>query len=353
MKSYKEVAADVLQRSEIMIAERRKRRSAWLKAGSGAVCLVLIALLGFVIWQKPDANPFPPNGEVQFSEPLKGAMAEDNTLYKVAVYVYKDQKAGKADLQKERDRLQTEGYSVDLREDHILLYATKGQLTDFSSSDEYGYSVQISEDLGGRPKYYTRAAIAAALMARLSGKSADEELLETVLLPTSLGIRLPHIDGTRILSETLLRESMFYDDFWEELSAHGLSRKEMEAMTYGEYNQLHDGWVIGEAEQAEIANEPYFAGRDPSTVVWWEYDVFQKSKYESRFNEEELAELARRGIREDDASWLLKKEYYFDTEAFLAESDAVLREKIRQYYQLALYMEFDEETAEAIIAAAA
>lgn len=52
MKDYKEVAADVFQRSEIIIADNRRRNNNIRKAGSMTVCFCLVILLGASAWQR-------------------------------------------------------------------------------------------------------------------------------------------------------------------------------------------------------------------------------------------------------------------------------------------------------------
>lgn len=51
MKDYKEVAADVFQRSEKIIADNRKRKNKFMKVGSMTVCFCLIALLSVGVWK--------------------------------------------------------------------------------------------------------------------------------------------------------------------------------------------------------------------------------------------------------------------------------------------------------------
>lgn len=51
MKDYREVADDVFQRSEKIIADNRRRKNKIMKAGSMTVCFCLIALLGVGVWQ--------------------------------------------------------------------------------------------------------------------------------------------------------------------------------------------------------------------------------------------------------------------------------------------------------------
>lgn len=51
MKNYKEVADDVFQRSEKIIADNRKRKNKIMKVGSMTACFCLIALLGVGVWQ--------------------------------------------------------------------------------------------------------------------------------------------------------------------------------------------------------------------------------------------------------------------------------------------------------------
>lgn len=51
MKDYKEVAADVFQRSEIIIADNRRRNNNIRKAGSMTACFCLVILLGASAWQ--------------------------------------------------------------------------------------------------------------------------------------------------------------------------------------------------------------------------------------------------------------------------------------------------------------
>lgn len=51
MKDYKEVAADVFQRSEKIIADNRKRKNKFIKVGSMTVCFCLIALLSVGVWK--------------------------------------------------------------------------------------------------------------------------------------------------------------------------------------------------------------------------------------------------------------------------------------------------------------
>lgn len=51
MMDYREVAADVFQRSEKIIADNRRRKNKIMKAGSMTVCFCLIALLGVGVWQ--------------------------------------------------------------------------------------------------------------------------------------------------------------------------------------------------------------------------------------------------------------------------------------------------------------
>ncbi len=51
MKDYREVAEDVFQRSEKIIADNRRRKKKIIKVGSVTVCSCLIALLGVGVWQ--------------------------------------------------------------------------------------------------------------------------------------------------------------------------------------------------------------------------------------------------------------------------------------------------------------
>ena len=51
MKDYKEVADDVFQRSEKIIADNRRKEKKIMKVGSMTACFCLIALLGVGIWQ--------------------------------------------------------------------------------------------------------------------------------------------------------------------------------------------------------------------------------------------------------------------------------------------------------------
>lgn len=384
MKNYKEVADDVLRRSAVIIVDRRRKRRSRIRIGSGAVCLCLIALLGFGIWSDrqpprtvissygdgPETNQYaaPENGTIQFSDPLKSALAEyeDSVLYKVIISIYKDQQSDMDGIQEERDRLIEWCVDAGIESGdgwgpYITLYLTKEQLMDFAANDQYGYVVRLyaEQSTDGRPKYYTRAEISEALIAYLSGEKADEELLEAVLMPTSMEIRLPKLNVTWIYDETPLQDVRYSESYYEDLYAHGVSLEEAENMTVGDYTRLHDGWTIGQEEQENIAEESYFEGRDLSTVTWWEYNAYLNSRKKSNdhYSEEELAELTRRGVLEGDAE-MLWRSYFSDPEIFspaeavLAESDAVLKEKLEKYYRAILYQTFGEETANAIIAAA-
>lgn len=51
MKDYREVADDVFQRSEKIIADNRRRKNKIMKVGSMTACLCLIVLLGVRAWQ--------------------------------------------------------------------------------------------------------------------------------------------------------------------------------------------------------------------------------------------------------------------------------------------------------------
>lgn len=186
---------------------------------------------------------------------------------------------------------------------------------------------------------YTREEIKAGL-ARYERTGKTNDVTDAVLLPASLGIETPNLDPAKVLNDTPLKEYGGREEFYAELRAHGYDDPNMENMPYWQYEQLSDHWLL-EQEMIDLlaATNPELADRDLSQWTNGMYREFNAQRNQQQlaahFTAEQLEELEKRNIQLADLQILLR-EYYFQPELILAESDETLKAALEGWYETKL-----------------
>ncbi len=186
---------------------------------------------------------------------------------------------------------------------------------------------------------YTREEVKMGL-ARYERTGKPNAITEAVLLPASLGIEIPNLDPAKVLNDTPLKEYGGREDFYAELRAHGYDDPNMENMPYWQYEQLSSHWLL-DREMAELlaATNPELADRDLSQWTMGMYREFNdqrnRQSIEAYFTAEQLAELNARNIRPEDLQPLLR-DYYFQADLILAQSDDALKTALEGWYETKL-----------------
>lgn len=173
----------------------------------------------------------------------------------------------------------------------------------------------------------------------------NKKIIESVMLPTSMDIKFPNIDTSKIIpiSSPLISTLKEKDTFFEELKNHGITDTDM---TLAEYRAIESLWPMGDYEiQSTKALYPELANVDVSD--WTKHDFEEYSKEQDakslkeRFTDEQLAELERRGIQVADTFYLFKE--YHSIENFLSKPDEELKEVIEGYYRISFSLTMGEE----------
>ncbi|MBQ8894708.1 MAG: hypothetical protein IJ043_09930 [Clostridia bacterium] len=197
---------------------------------------------------------------------------------------------------------------------------------------------QESLDRAAASVGYTREVVKTALMEyERTGRMGT--VAHDVLLPTSMGIKIPNLDPSKVLNETPLSSYGNREAFYEALRSHGYDDPDMENMPYWQYEQLESNWLLDSETAAYLlASNPELADRDISHWTYGDYNRFNDQKeteiLAAWFTAEQLEELEARGIRIEDTRTLLKE--FHQPETILAQSDATLKALLEDYYEIKL-----------------
>ena len=168
----------------------------------------------------------------------------------------------------------------------------------------------------------------------LESVGIGSEILDDVLLPASMDIKVPNIDMDKVAKNTSI--TTLSGEFYDALIEHGYSDEGIKDMTLSQYEEIEASWLLSD-EMIELLMRGYpeLENSDLRSWTYGQYEDFYKAKYNedlaARFTEEQLQELDDRGILIADTFYLFKE--FHDPATMLAQSDAVLKQTIETYYQ--------------------
>ena len=185
---------------------------------------------------------------------------------------------------------------------------------------------------------YTREEIKTALL-QYERSGEKNAVVMDILLPSSMGIKIPNLNPAKVLNETPLKEYGNRADFYAALRAHGYDDPDMENMPYWQHEQLESNWLLDPSIAASLAvSNPELADRDLSNWTYGDYTRFNEQKEADHlaalFTPEQLTELEQRGIRIEDTRPLLKT--FYQTDTILEQSDETLRSILEDWYETKL-----------------
>ncbi len=173
-------------------------------------------------------------------------------------------------------------------------------------------------------------ALNAASLLSSASTPSDNAILNDVLMPTSMGIDIPHIDPSKIIQSVDVYT--LDSSFAEELEAHGIHAT---SMTYSEYEALESTWTIP-SDLIESVKVCYPELQDADLTEWTYGD------YKDYCSTSDRARLLD-SLTDDDISWLneksiqisdldiLFKEYY-TLENVMLQSDEELQSTLETAY---------------------
>lgn len=197
---------------------------------------------------------------------------------------------------------------------------------------------------------YTAEDIADALLNAAPG-AAEQEVLDAVLLPTSLGITLPKLNIKKVWGhrEVLLSNYTNAEVFLQELKDQGYAEIDPTAMSYQEYRLLEKSWPLSDEELLQLGD---YTG-DEDITQWTKGDLLayeEQQEWEALLatvTEEQKAALNARNILLEDLQILLEE--YPDVETVLQKNDAELKEYLEDHYYIDLEFYLGDDVSEDLL----
>jgi len=176
-----------------------------------------------------------------------------------------------------------------------------------------------------------------ALIYTVSAKEKLYKNSDIPTKPTSLNITIKNTDAS------MYHHTQKLDDFAQsELLELGYTPNKINKMDFGDYEKAMMKKQLDEDEQNLI--QIIYPELDDDTIINWtygDYDKYKKKKNKELFKIEEkiLKEFQKRNITEDDALYLKKQ--FFSYESALAQDDETLKKVLEEYYTAKLeYLEY-------------
>ncbi len=215
----------------------------------------------------------------------------------------------------------------------LLLCLTVVGFVPAITKDNTALEKAAETDLG-----YTREEVKSALLNYERTGEAGA-VVQSVLLPSSLGISTPNLNTDKVLNETPLKEYGNREEYYENLLAHGYDDSDMENLPYWQYEQLSANWLLDQSTRDLLASTyPELTDRDLSQWTIGMYRQFIEQSEEELlmacFTTEQQAALEERGISSADFGQLLL--VYGQPETILAQSDETLKTVLEDWYQTKL-----------------
>ena len=174
---------------------------------------------------------------------------------------------------------------------------------------------------------------AQEVLTALSGDgnaAFNQKLLDSVLLPGSMGIKTPHIDMFRIFVNTPLTE--FSPALSEEMLRCGFSNPNQ--MTYSDYVIVSGAQTLTSAGMASVVNtHPELKGTDPDTMTVAAYTAWEKNHGQQQY-EGTLSDAARKFAVEKEIQ--LSDLGYLNRcfpGAYMEKSEEELKAVLTDYYK--------------------
>lgn len=162
--------------------------------------------------------------------------------------------------------------------------------------------------------------------------SADNDLLESIALPTSLNIDTINIDMNKVHQTYPMT-----DDQINFLKERGYSDEEIAKLDMGDFFNIEASLTINPNIIRYIKKiYPELADVDVSKWTYGDLNAYAREADAKKYapTEEQAKQLNERGITLSDAKTLLKDYYTYDN--ILAQPDEQLAEDIQAYYQFTI-----------------
>ena len=168
--------------------------------------------------------------------------------------------------------------------------------------------------------------IAPALTDPATASAESKALLQSITLPASLGITIPHIDTSKVHDTIPLNGPN------PDLRKLGYTEAQMLNMDYGDFRNIMDQQPLSENQIKLYASEKLPAEK-LRQMTYGEYiEAYIKISEEANLpTQEQQAQFAARNITLQDAKRLCKDFHQYET--VLAQDDALLKEYLEGYYQ--------------------
>ncbi len=168
--------------------------------------------------------------------------------------------------------------------------------------------------------------IAPALTDPATASAESKALLQSITLPASLGITIPHIDTGKI------HDTMPLNGPNPDLRRLGYTETQMLNMDYGDHRNIMNQQPLSEQQIRLYASEKLPAEK-LRQMTYGEYiEAYSKITEEANLpTPEQQAQFAARNITLPDANRLCKDFHQYEN--VLAQEDAMLKEYLEAYYQ--------------------
>lgn len=199
---------------------------------------------------------------------------------------------------------------------------------------------QLTISKGANFSLYNVVKFLPSEVKKALNQSSDPSLnkiRKAVELPRSMNIRIPKLNGDKIIQTTSLVEYNYI--FIEELKKHGYSENEIAGFSYNDYSVIEDSWRLS-ADMIKLVKRSYpeLKNQDLSTWTYGKYEQYytakDKDNFAGSFTAEQKLQLQKRGILLEDVHYLYKDFYTIDT--IFAQPDGVLKKDLEGYYQFAI-----------------
>ena len=201
-------------------------------------------------------------------------------------------------------------------------------------------STSFAASNGDNSNKHSPTEVINALDQKSRGIEVDKskQILDDVLLPSSMDIETPNVNMDKVIITTPLHA--FEYDFKKDLRQHGFTEEEIANFSYEDYKKAESNWKLNE-KQISVAKKLYPKLENVDLSNWTNADLrnyytkMDKDNLTNRFNKEQLQQLKQKGINFEDVLYLFKE--FHTVDAILSQPDAKLRETIKDYYQFKIY----------------
>lgn len=247
------------------------------------------------------------------------------------------------DIAADRIVLTEDGLTVDLPLDSVFIYRD-GHIIGSLTLSPYVegrnvyvpaefYDAFLCKDATSDPSLFNGALfykqeIVSALRDRET--AYNKKLLAAVDLPRSMNIETPHIDASRIFTETKLSD--YPQQLAEDLRSQGYEKPE--SFAYTEYMIISGTQSLAQAGLAStISVYPELKDVDPEEMTVDQFNVWQRTyhaqQYQAGLTEESKAFMEEKNISLDDLQYLDR--YFYGS--FMEQTDETLQEVLTEYYE--------------------